>query len=401
MGCCLHSARRRRARRYRGHRGLFPESRRQRLRSFLDRVVDIDGVARFCLGRFWHQATLAQQQEHSLVAPWRADECFYSAAWAIMNMARCGSPAERPETRDGAVHVSTVVERTGAPPVQVTWAVSPEADNPRILDVIAEGVSLRPIRGAAELQRPFDTAWRQSRRIDRRLRGAGHATAVLQLLAPAPHEQHIGERRAFPTWYLRQKNRINERLDQPGDWQGGDMPAGMRGQLASAFETQGRAAHAKIRVERSTGHAVEPHVPLPAAAPGSAPRVRAGRERRPAAPRSSFGTSWPRQSRSSALNARPRAARSPAPNVCLGNRGPARIAPALPPVTPQQAGRGHSRYPQLRRTPAGGQSQNVSVHWVAAQLGRHVGAREAPAVAVALCHTLERRGEMRRRLGRI
>ena len=36
-----------------------------------------------------------------------------------------------------------LVERTGAPPVQVTWAVSPEADNPRILDVIAEGVSLR------------------------------------------------------------------------------------------------------------------------------------------------------------------------------------------------------------------------------------------------------------------
>jgi phospholipid transport system substrate-binding protein len=118
------------------------ESRRQRLRSFLDRVVDIDGVARFCLGRFWHQATLAQQQEYLRL---------FHGVLTNAVLGRVGDYEhgevrviiERPETRDGAVHVSTVVERTGAPPVQVTWAVSPEADNPRILDVIAEGVSLR------------------------------------------------------------------------------------------------------------------------------------------------------------------------------------------------------------------------------------------------------------------
>jgi phospholipid transport system substrate-binding protein len=118
------------------------ESRRQRLRSFLDRVVDIDGVARFCLGRFWYQATLAQQQEYLRL---------FHGVLTNAVLGRVGDyehgevrvVIERPETRDGAVHVSTLVERTGAPPVQVTWAVSPEADNPRILDVIAEGVSLR------------------------------------------------------------------------------------------------------------------------------------------------------------------------------------------------------------------------------------------------------------------
>src|SRR5690242_18659263 len=40
------------------------EARRQRLQPFIDRVVDIDGTARFCLGRFWRQATPMQQQEY-------------------------------------------------------------------------------------------------------------------------------------------------------------------------------------------------------------------------------------------------------------------------------------------------------------------------------------------------
>ena len=31
---------------------------------------------------------------------------------------------QQPETRDDAVHVPTVVERTGQPPVKVTWVVS-------------------------------------------------------------------------------------------------------------------------------------------------------------------------------------------------------------------------------------------------------------------------------------
>jgi ABC-type transporter MlaC component len=50
---------------------------------------------------------------------------------------------ERPETRDGNILVSTVVERTGTPPARVTWAISGDANNPRIVDVLAEGVSLR------------------------------------------------------------------------------------------------------------------------------------------------------------------------------------------------------------------------------------------------------------------
>jgi phospholipid transport system substrate-binding protein len=118
------------------------DARRQRLQPFIDRVVDVDGVARFCLGRFWRKATPAQQQEYVRL--------FHAV---LMNavLSRVGNyehnevrvNIDRPEVRDGAVHVATVVERSGSPPARVTWVVSEAADNPRILDVVAEGTSLR------------------------------------------------------------------------------------------------------------------------------------------------------------------------------------------------------------------------------------------------------------------
>jgi phospholipid transport system substrate-binding protein len=118
------------------------DARRQRLQPFLDRVVDIDGVARFCLGRFWQQATPVQQQEYLRL---------FRGALTNAVLGRVGDyehnevrvVIERPETRDGNILVSTVVERTGTPPARVTWAISGDANNPRIVDVLAEGVSLR------------------------------------------------------------------------------------------------------------------------------------------------------------------------------------------------------------------------------------------------------------------
>jgi phospholipid transport system substrate-binding protein len=119
-----------------------PEIRRRNMQPFIDRVVDVDAVARFCLGRFWRQATPVQQQNYIRV--------FHAV---LMNavLSRVGDYEhnevrvliQQPETREDAVHVPTVVERTGQPPVKVTWVVSGDSGNPRIADVIAEGVSLR------------------------------------------------------------------------------------------------------------------------------------------------------------------------------------------------------------------------------------------------------------------
>jgi phospholipid transport system substrate-binding protein len=123
------------------------EARRRLLQPFIDRVVDVDMVARFCLGRFWRQATAKQQQDYVRL--------FHSV---LMNavLARVGDyerndvhvAVERPEMRDGNVQVPSVVERTGNPPARVIWVVSLNADDPRIIDLLAEGTSLRlTVRG--------------------------------------------------------------------------------------------------------------------------------------------------------------------------------------------------------------------------------------------------------------
>jgi phospholipid transport system substrate-binding protein len=118
------------------------EVRRRNLRPFIDRVVDVEGVARFCLGRFWRQVTPAQQRDYNQV---------FHAVLTNAVLSRVGDYEhnevrvliDQPETREGAVQVPTVVERTGNPPVKVTWVISGGQDNPRIADVIAEGISLR------------------------------------------------------------------------------------------------------------------------------------------------------------------------------------------------------------------------------------------------------------------
>ncbi|MGH7042963.1 MAG: MlaC/ttg2D family ABC transporter substrate-binding protein [Acetobacteraceae bacterium] len=126
-----------------------PAARRRQIGLFLDRVVDIPAVARFCLGRFWRRATPAQQAEY---------EHLFHGILLDSVMARVGDyrtpqgggPAQgmhvaigHAEPRGGDIYIPTTVARPGAPPAQVTWVVRPEPTGPRIVDLIAEGTSLR------------------------------------------------------------------------------------------------------------------------------------------------------------------------------------------------------------------------------------------------------------------
>jgi phospholipid transport system substrate-binding protein len=118
--------------------------RRQRLQKLVDRVADVDDAARFCLGRFWRQASAAQQSEYVRL--------FHTILMRVV-LTRINAESQvrsevhvtisRPDMRQDGVYVPTVVERSGNPPVQVTWVVSADARHPRLIDVIAEGTSLR------------------------------------------------------------------------------------------------------------------------------------------------------------------------------------------------------------------------------------------------------------------
>lgn len=123
-----------------GTRG--PEERRQRLQPFIERVVDMDGIAQFCIGRGWLAANPDQRATYlrlfrivlvNGIATHLGD---YTAGQVTI---ATGKPSPRPE----GVLVPTVIERPNNRPVTIGWLVAEVGGQARILDVLAEGVSLR------------------------------------------------------------------------------------------------------------------------------------------------------------------------------------------------------------------------------------------------------------------
>ena len=102
--------------------------------------VDVDGVARFVLGRFWRVATPAQQQEYMqtfrqllVYAVTGQTSTFQGASFTI------GEATEQP----AGIVVSTTVNVPGKPPATVQWVVAMMNGQPKIIDILAEGTSLR------------------------------------------------------------------------------------------------------------------------------------------------------------------------------------------------------------------------------------------------------------------
>ncbi len=116
------------------------EDKKRRLGPLIEEAVDVDGIARFCLGRFWRTASPAQQQQYS--------QLFHSV---LLNniTGKLGqfqgvtfNPTSTTQ-REGETLVGTTIRRPNQQPNNVQWVVSQAAGRPKIIDVIAEGTSLR------------------------------------------------------------------------------------------------------------------------------------------------------------------------------------------------------------------------------------------------------------------
>jgi len=117
-----------------------PAQKMQQMQPLIERDVDVDDIARFCLGRFWRSASPQQQQQYL--------QLFHRML--INNIGgRLGdyqgvsfAPTTTTE-RDGNIWVGTVIRRPNQQPANVQWVVSYASGRPRVIDVVAEGTSLR------------------------------------------------------------------------------------------------------------------------------------------------------------------------------------------------------------------------------------------------------------------
>jgi phospholipid transport system substrate-binding protein len=115
--------------------------RRDRVAQILRRAVDVQGVGRFILGRWWRQASPQQQQEYL--------ELFeqvlihnLAARFGEFQGVRFGLGRTQQRTEEDVL-VNTVVERPNAAAFGLDWRVAEVGGQPKIVDVIAEGTSLR------------------------------------------------------------------------------------------------------------------------------------------------------------------------------------------------------------------------------------------------------------------
>lgn len=110
------------------------------LQGEIDAAVDVNGVGRFVLGRFWRLATPVQRQEYLRL--------FHAV---LMNSitGRLGEyqgvrfAVGRATSTAAGIQVATVVTRPNNPPANVIWIIRDVGGGPKIVDVVAEGTSLR------------------------------------------------------------------------------------------------------------------------------------------------------------------------------------------------------------------------------------------------------------------
>jgi len=116
------------------------EQKSAALTRVIDSDVDVAGVGRFCLGRFWRMATPQQQREYETLFRKVLITSITSKIGDYQGVRfTIGRTTPRPE---GQV-VATTIAGPKKPPAEVDWVVKDVNGSPKIVDVVAEGTSLR------------------------------------------------------------------------------------------------------------------------------------------------------------------------------------------------------------------------------------------------------------------
>ena len=115
-------------------------TKRAQMTQIINSAVDVDGVGKFCLGRYWRQASPEQQKQYLalfhevLVTNITSKLGEYQGVTFTMGHSK---------PQDEEAVVSTTVVRPNNAPTAVDWIIASPSANPKIIDVVAEGTSLR------------------------------------------------------------------------------------------------------------------------------------------------------------------------------------------------------------------------------------------------------------------
>jgi phospholipid transport system substrate-binding protein len=114
--------------------------RRQRMQQLVDQAVDVDGIAKFCLGRFWRSATPQQQHDYTTLFH---EVLLNNVTGKLGDYRGVRFTIGRAIPRGDGTAVQTTLLRPNAAPTQVEWLIADVGGAMKIEDMVAEGTSLR------------------------------------------------------------------------------------------------------------------------------------------------------------------------------------------------------------------------------------------------------------------
>ncbi len=116
------------------------DGKKERMQPLVEHAVAVDEIGRFVLGQYWRTATPAQQQQFLQV--------FHQVLIANIT-SKLGEfrgvtfRMAQTTVRNGDYFVGTIITRPNQQANNVQWVVSTASGRPQIIDVLAEGTSLR------------------------------------------------------------------------------------------------------------------------------------------------------------------------------------------------------------------------------------------------------------------
>jgi phospholipid transport system substrate-binding protein len=123
-----------------GDEALSQEQRKKEFNTLLQHHFDLDTIGRFALGRYWAQATPAQQKEYLRLFNKMVIEV-YSRRFDEYKGQDVQVKGSRADGEKDMIVKSVIVPDEGAE-VSVDWRVRNKGGSYKIIDVIVEGVSM-------------------------------------------------------------------------------------------------------------------------------------------------------------------------------------------------------------------------------------------------------------------
>ena len=114
--------------------------KKKKLAPIIEAAVDVDGIARFSLGRFWRTATPEQQVTYSRLFH---DVLLNNIGGKIGEFQGVTYTMTSTTQKEGDIAVGMIITRPNQAPNNVQWVVNAVGGSWKVVDVIAEGTSLR------------------------------------------------------------------------------------------------------------------------------------------------------------------------------------------------------------------------------------------------------------------